>query len=126
MHPIQPIDPDDPILARIREIIAALPETEETPTWGSPHFRVRNKIFAGYGVYEGVPQISFQTDLHEQSELIQHARYRIAAYTGKYGGVTMLLNGRIPWKAVAAHLETSWRMKAPKVVVKAWDAKRGG
>ena len=36
-------------LARVREICLALPDTKETLTWGSPYFRVGDKIFAGYG-----------------------------------------------------------------------------
>ena len=35
------------VLNRMREICLALPDTKETMTWGKPHFRVIEKIFAG-------------------------------------------------------------------------------
>ena len=37
------------ILNRLRRICLELPDTHETLTWGEPHFRVRDKIFAGFG-----------------------------------------------------------------------------
>lgn len=39
----------DPVLEKLRRICLALPNTKETMTWGSPHFRVGEKIFTGYG-----------------------------------------------------------------------------
>ncbi|MFN0006698.1 MAG: hypothetical protein ACKVXR_02230 [Planctomycetota bacterium] len=36
-------------LARFRAICLSLPDTKETLTWGKPHFRVGEKIFAGFG-----------------------------------------------------------------------------
>ena len=38
---------DDP-LGRLREICLALPEATEKEAWGTPTFRVRNKIFTMY------------------------------------------------------------------------------
>ncbi|MEO7994261.1 MAG: MmcQ/YjbR family DNA-binding protein [bacterium] len=113
--------PDDPILERLRTIIFALPETVETDTWGSPHFRVNNKIFVGYGIGDDGPSMSFRADLMEQADLIQQARYSIAHYTGRYGGTTMLLNGKVSWKDVAQHVEGSYRIIAPKRLIKLLD-----
>ena len=48
---------DDP-LERLREICLALPDTKETLTWGSPYFRVGEKIFAGYGEEDGSPSVA--------------------------------------------------------------------
>lgn len=108
----------DPILDRLRALVAQLPETVETITWGHPHWRVANKIFAGYEAYHGVPVLGFRTDLDEQEQLIQQPKYSIAPYTGKYGGVCLQLTGRIAWKRVEQHLATSWRIVAPKALVK--------
>jgi len=43
----------DAALAKIRKIYLSLPGTKETMTWGEPHFRVGEKIFAGYGEENG-------------------------------------------------------------------------
>ena len=43
----------DLALAKIRKICLSFPDTKETMTWGKPHFRVGEKIFAGYGEENG-------------------------------------------------------------------------
>lgn len=35
-------------LARIRKLCLGLPEAQEVEAWGTPTFRIRNKIFAMY------------------------------------------------------------------------------
>jgi len=47
-------------LERFRKICLELPNTKETITWGEPHFRVGEKIFAGYGEKDGHPSIGFK------------------------------------------------------------------
>jgi len=112
----------DPILDRIREIVADFPEVEERLSWGWPHFRVRGKIFAWYYEWDGVPEINFRTDLDEQAELVSHPpRYRMPKYKRGMGYVSIRLDGRVPWKMVASHLETGWRTVAPKRVLKEFD-----
>ena len=39
----------DKVLKQFRKACLAFPDTVETITWGSPHFRVANKIFCGFG-----------------------------------------------------------------------------
>ena len=41
------------VLDHMRAICLALPDTKETLTWGQPHFRVGEKIFAGCGEEKG-------------------------------------------------------------------------
>jgi hypothetical protein len=48
------------LLNRIRRICLALPDTKETPTWGKPHFRVGEKIFAGFGEQDGRPTLGMK------------------------------------------------------------------
>ena len=49
-------------LQKMREICLALPDTKETLTWGSPHFRVGEKIFAGYSEEDGRLSIGFKLE----------------------------------------------------------------
>ena len=46
-------------LERFRKICLELPNTKETITWGEPHFRVGEKIFAGYGEKAGASSAEF-------------------------------------------------------------------
>ena len=43
----------DAALAKISALCLALPDTKLTMTWGSPHFRVTDKIFCGFGSEDG-------------------------------------------------------------------------
>lgn len=53
----------DAVLTRIREICLSLPDTKETITWGKPHFRVGEKIFAGCGEEDGRQVIGFKLQM---------------------------------------------------------------
>lgn len=46
-----------------RAICLSPPETKETLTWGQPHFRVGEKIFAGCGDEKGRTVIGFKLDM---------------------------------------------------------------
>ena len=49
-------------LEKLREICLALPDTKETLTWGSPYFRVGEKIFAGYDEEDGRPSVGLKLE----------------------------------------------------------------
>jgi len=53
------------VLKRLKKICLALLDTNETFTWGSPHFRVGEKIFANFGT----PVIGFKLEkAHQQAQ----------------------------------------------------------
>ena len=111
-------------LERIRAICLALPEAFEVEAWGHPTFRVRNKMFASMGGEGDEASCTFKTDPEEREALdAQGEPYFVPPYVGHRGWRGLRL-GR-PGVAVdelAELLTTSWRMTAPKRLVKAFDA----
>ncbi len=102
-------------LEKMREICLALPNTHETPTWGQPHFRVGDKIFAGCGEHKGRVMISFKLTLDHQEELIARDDVaEVAPYVGKHGWVSMDANRIKDWKKIAGYVRESYDLIALK------------
>ncbi|MEM1450312.1 MAG: MmcQ/YjbR family DNA-binding protein [Planctomycetota bacterium] len=109
-------------LDRVREICLALPSAHETLTWGHPHFRVKDKIFAGFNDAEDGPRLGFKLDKEDASFLVvSDPRIERAPYVGKHGWVTMDLSGRVAWTRVREYVRTSYRLIAPKRLVAELD-----
>lgn len=73
-------------LQRMRAICLALPDTKETPTWGKPHFRVGEKIFAGCGEENGIEIIGLKLEMAHAAKMIKtDARFTRAPYVGHKG-----------------------------------------
>ena len=105
--------------ARLREICLALPETKLTLTWGSPHFRVREKIFAGYGEKDGKPTTGFKLPLERAQRLIRtDSRFTEAPYVGRAGWVTMSLESITDWEEVRSLIQESYCLIAPKTLAR--------
>ncbi|HUQ77399.1 MAG TPA: MmcQ/YjbR family DNA-binding protein [Patescibacteria group bacterium] len=101
-------------LADVRSISLALPETEETLTWGSDvTFRVRDKMFAIGG--EGTTRVSIKASLEEQAELLEMdpTTFAKSAYVGRYGWVTVDF-ARVDPALPKSLLRGAWRRIAPK------------
>jgi predicted DNA-binding protein (MmcQ/YjbR family) len=77
------------IFARISGYCLDKPGAYEDHPWGDTVFKVapKGKIFCFCGVE--TPVISVKSTLEKQAALIQHANIEIAAYTGRYGWVTV-------------------------------------
>lgn len=103
-------------LHQLRELCLSLPEAEERETWETQTFRVRDKIFAM--VHHDGDRIALQCKAPRgaQEALIQSEpeRYYVPAYVGHNGWIGMWLDEGMDWRDVAAHLEESYRMTAPK------------
>lgn len=109
-------------LERFEALCLALPNTKKTMTWGSPHYRVGEKIFAGAGEKDGAPSCGFKLRKEHQAERVaSDPRFAIAAYVGKHGWVDMDLRGKPDWDEVKALVEESYRLIAPKKLVKMLD-----
>lgn len=100
--------------ALVRELCLALPEAVETQTWGSPHFRVREKIFAGMGLEKGRVVVGFKLSLERQAQVLRDARFTKAAYVGHKGWVSLDLAGRPDRAELRALLIESYCAIAPK------------
>ena len=105
---------EPPALRKLRKICLALPNTRETLSWGSPHFRVGDKIFCGFGVEKGRLAIGFELEMDHVDAVIQDPRFWRAPFVGRYGWVSMGVTPRMNWKQVKAFVEESYRLIAPK------------
>jgi predicted DNA-binding protein (MmcQ/YjbR family) len=105
----------------MRAICLALPETKETLTWGQPHFRVGEKIFAGCGEEKGRTVIGFKLDMDHADAIIQDPRFWRAPYVGHKGWVSMDASGVDDWDEVRPLVLESYRLIAPRRTVARLD-----
>jgi predicted DNA-binding protein (MmcQ/YjbR family) len=111
-----------PLLTKLRKLVATLPETEEVETWEHPTFRVRNKIFTSFGQAEDGARIGAKATKPDQAVLITNPAIEKAAYVGQHGWISMHAE-ELPWPALVDLVEQSYRLIAPKTLVKQLDAR---
>ena len=109
------------VLDHMRAICLALPETRETLTWGQPHFRVGEKIFAGCGEEKGRVVIGFKLDMDHADAIIQDPRFWRAPYVGHKGWVSMDAGGVDDWEEIRPMVLESYRLIAPRRTVAKLD-----
>lgn len=119
--------PKDPFHDRLIAIVTALPGAYEDRPWGSVHCKVADKIFVGWGRHDdGQMSLGFKTDKQLQAMLVaSDPRFTVAAYVGKHGWVDMKLGPKPDWTEVEQFIVESYKMIAPKKLVKELLAKRG-
>lgn len=66
------------VLAKVKDICLSLPDTKLTMTWGKPHFRVGEKIFAGCGEEGGKPSIGFKLEMAHAQRILDDPRFKRA------------------------------------------------
>jgi hypothetical protein len=113
-------------LERLRSLIAALPETSEKISHGSPTFWGGKKTFASFhtdhhgdgrvAVWCKVPPGAQEALVESDPEL-----YFVPPYVGPSGWVGIDLDGDIDWQSVAGLLEEGYRMVAPRRAIKVLD-----
>lgn len=126
-HP-QRFDDDDPVLARLKKICLALPGADVKVSHGRPSFFTK-KIFAGYGaVLKGDHDsgrydqaLVFMPASDELAALQQDDRFFTPAYWGPYGWIGLDLSSKPDWDEVAELVEDSYRLTAPKKLIKELD-----
>jgi len=91
-------------------------------TWGQPHFRVRGKIFAGFGDHGGTFTLGFKLEREHADAAIQDPRFTRAPYVGQHGWISMDVKGVRDWNEVRALVRESYRLIAPK---KLWAIAQG-
>ena len=101
-------------LQRVRQICLALPDTKETLTWGSPYFRVGDKIFAGYGEEDGRSSVGFKLEKPHAEAIVADPRFTPSKYVGRHGWVTMDLTDVEDWGHVEDLILESFHLIAPK------------
>ena len=127
-------DEGDPILGRLRDVCAAMPECTERISHGRPVFRAgaTGRIFALYGggvkVRPGVHErhdhaVIFRPDPVDVEALSQDARFFSPAYYGPFGWLGLDLDAPgTDWLEVAELMDASYRLLAPIRLVRLLDA----
>lgn len=115
-------------LPRLRAICLALPNATEVEAWGEPTFRC-GKIFAMYASAAnhhggGRDAVWLKAAPGNQELMVRDRpdRFFVPPYVGPSGWIGVWLDKRPPWAELAALIEESWRLIAPKKVIKAHDA----
>lgn len=120
------------LLARLRALALALPESDERESHGSPGFRVGGEKSGKYFAYfadqhHGTPHIAMLARTGSMDELLnlvesQPEVYFKPAYYGASGWVGIILNRPgVDWDEVGAWLQRSWRSVAPKRLTRMLD-----
>jgi predicted DNA-binding protein (MmcQ/YjbR family) len=104
----------DGAFAKISALCLALPDTKLTMTWGSPHFRVADKIFCGFGSDDGKQVMGVKLAMSHAQAVVKEARFWPSPYVGKHGWVSMDVTQRKSWGEVAALIRESYELIAPK------------
>jgi hypothetical protein len=130
-HPIMFRD-DDPDLAEVRKIALSYPDAFEKVSHGRPAFFV-SKMFAMYGGsakpatkgdYTSYPHsIMVKVDESDRKALGQDTRFFYPAYLGPSGwlGLDFTAMKAIDWVEVGELIDASFRMVAPKRLIKQLD-----
>jgi predicted DNA-binding protein (MmcQ/YjbR family) len=111
---------------KVRAICLSFPDTKETITWGKPHFRVGEKIFAGYGEENGVCSVGFKLEMHHAKAVVTDKKFSPAPYVGHKGWVSMNAELPIDWDALREMIAESYRLIAPKKSLAKLEAAGGG
>ncbi len=106
--------------ARLRAACLALPETGERVSHGIPAFDVAGKMFAYYRHDhhgDGMTVVCVKTAGRDEQEFLLEAdpdTYSRPAYLwpSRWIGITLAAN--VDWDLVAARLQISWSLAAPK------------
>jgi predicted DNA-binding protein (MmcQ/YjbR family) len=112
--PAKTAELDDAMFQKVRALALALPDTKLTMTWGSPHFRVGEKIFCGFGAEDGKQVMGVKLEMGHARSIVRDKRFWPAAYVGKHGWVSMDITQRKSWDEVAALIRESYGLIAPK------------
>ena len=109
----------------VRRVALSLPATTEKPSYGTPGFRVKDKLFARIRE-EGDVLVVWVEDVGEKEALIASEPKKFFTIP-HYDGHPMVL---VRFKAVGVKelrelLTESWRLRAPKGLVTKFDAEKG-
>jgi predicted DNA-binding protein (MmcQ/YjbR family) len=110
-------------LVQMREICMSLPEVVEKPFGGhtAPSFRIRDKLFVMTS--EDGLSLTFKAGPGVQDALVSEApeRFFVPKYVGPKGWVGARLDVDHDWDEMAELIEDSYRLIAPKRLVKLLD-----
>jgi hypothetical protein len=105
----------------VREIALSLPATSEKPSYGTPGFRVRDRLFARLRDDNDV--LVLWRESLEEKELLLEAEPEKFFTTPHYDGYPMILVrlAAVDRGELAELLDESWRLRAPQRLVEEAD-----
>src|SRR5476649_126718 len=112
-------------LRKLTQLCLSLPETTMTQRGEHADFRVRGKVFAYFlndHHGDGIVSVSCRSQLVENVDRASRdpERFYLPAYIGARGWFGMRLDGpSVNWSEVENIVENSYRLAAPKRLVKA-------
>jgi hypothetical protein len=113
------------VLTRLRKLALKLPEAHEVEAWGTPTFRVKNKLFAMWAssdthVGKGRNGVWLKAGMVNQKLMLEHdpKRFFNPPYVGKSGWIGVYLDDNTDWDELPGLLEDAWRMTASKTLLK--------
>ena len=111
-------------IAELRRISFSFPEAIEKETWGHPTFRVNDKMFVACSTDDTTePTMTAKAPPGEQDLLLASGdRFFFPAYVGSKGWIGVKLDSDTDWAEVREIVEDSYRLIAPKRLVKSLDA----
>jgi hypothetical protein len=105
----------------VRRIALSLPETAEAPSYGTPGFRVKGKMFARLREEPGV-LVLWVADLGEKEALLASDPKKFFTTPHYDGSATVLVRlGAVGVRELRELLTDAWRLRAPKRLVKEHD-----
>src|SRR3954465_4139428 len=120
-------------LMRLRKLCLALPEAHEVEAWGTPTFRIRNKLFAMYaatGTHHSNerPAVWLKAGAGNQSLMVRAApeRFFRPPYVGPSGWVGVYLDKVADWTELAELLKDAHALVAPKTLLKLQGSPKRG
>ena len=107
-------------LDRVRDICLALPQAQEVEAWGTPTFRVNNKIFAMYSAnsHHSAGRVGlWMMSVSVEQDFVLRARpdrYFKPPYVGPSGWIGAWLDQSPPWDEIAELIRDAYKRRAPK------------
>src|SRR5262245_64260896 len=117
----------DKKLAKLTDLCLALPSAEHSVSGSHVTYRVRGKVFAYFlddHHGDGIVSVCVKAELGENADRARRdpERYYLPDYIGPRGWFGLRLDrGRVDWGEVAEVVERSFRLSAPKTVLRKLD-----
>jgi predicted DNA-binding protein (MmcQ/YjbR family) len=112
----------DKVLARVRKLCLAYPESNETAAWGHPNFRAGKKAFVTFERWEGRPSIAFRVPNAEKEKRPAGGEFFVTPY-GRGQWISLWIDKAIPdWPVIESLIDKSYRLIAIKRMLKSLES----
>jgi len=102
------------VIGKFRALCLELPETSEGSAFGSPVWRAGKKTFAWAAADKNGVTLAFWVGVDRQSLLTGDSRYRIPAYMGHNGWISLDVTKQTDWREIRELALSSYRHFALK------------